>query len=152
MVEIIVVTAVIIVAFTAILQLFAFQTRIERVKREELAAYALLSEALEAVRAVRDDSWSDLSSLVIGADYYPEISGSAWVLASSDPGPVDVYSRWITLTQVRRDDTSDDIVSAGCSGCSIDPDTLLVTAYVEWQSAGATKTKDLTTYFTNWQE
>ena len=152
MVEIIVVVAVILVAFTAILQLFTLQAQIERVKREELVAYAFLSEALEAVRSVRDDSWTNISSLTAGADYYPEIFASAWTLASIDPGPVDGYSRWITLAQVRRDDTSDDIVPSGCSGCYIDLDTLLITAYVEWQSGGSTKTKNLTTYLTNWQE
>ena len=147
MVEIIVVTAVIIVAFTAILQLFTLQAQIERVKREELAAYALLSEALEAVRAVRDDNWSNLSSLTISADYYPLISGGAWTLAPTDPGPIDGYSQWVVLGSVARD-ASDDIV---LSGGTLDADTLRVTAYVEWQSGGSTKTKSLDTYLTNWQ-
>ena len=147
MVEIIVVTAVIIVAFTAILQLFTLQAQIERVKREELAAYALLSEALEAVRAVRDDNWSNLSSLIIGADYYPVISSAEWTLAPTDPGPIDGYSQWVVLGSVARD-SNDDIV---LSGGTLDVDTLRVTAYIEWQSGGSTKTKSLDTYFTNWQ-
>jgi len=74
MVEIMVVIAVILVAFTAILQLFNLQVQTERSRRDQIGAYALLSEALEATRAVRDDNWTNLSSLTLGADYYPEIS------------------------------------------------------------------------------
>jgi len=146
MVEIIVVVAVILVAFTAILQLFKLQTQIERVKREQLAAYALLSEALEAVRAVRDGDWSNLSSLAIGADYYPIISSGAWTLTSLDPGLIDGYSEWVVFESVERD-INDDIVS---SGGTIDDDTLQLIAYVEWQSGSSTTTKSLTTYLTNW--
>jgi len=147
MVEIIVVTAVITVAFTAILQLFTLQAQTERARREQLAAYALLSEVLEAVRAVRDDNWSNLSSLTAGADYYPVISGSAWTLTSTDPGPIDGYSRWVVFGSVQRDG-SDDIVA---SGGIIDSDTLRVTAYAEWLAGNSTTTKSLATYLTNWQ-
>ena len=147
MVEIIVVVAIIIVAFTAILQLFKLQAQSERMKREELAAYTLLSEALEATRSVRDDNWSNLSSLILGADYYPVVSSGAWSLSLTDPGPIGRYSQWVVVSSVQRD-TNDDIVS---SGGVVDADTLFATAYVEWQSGGSTRTKNLSTYFTNWQ-
>ncbi|MFY9457916.1 MAG: hypothetical protein WAP23_03240 [Candidatus Spechtbacterales bacterium] len=147
MVEIIVVVAVILVGFTSILQLFRLQAQTERTKREELAAYAFLSEALEAVRGVRDQNWSNLSSLTLGADYYPVISSGAWTLSLADPGPQDGYVRWIVLNSAQRNAGSD-IVS---SGGTVDADTFRITAHIEWQSGGATKTKSLTTYLTNWQ-
>lgn len=148
MVEIIVVIAVIIVAFTAILQLFRLEIRTERVRREELRAYALLSEAMEAARSVRDDEWSNLSTLTPGVDYYSTIQDGSWILSGTDPGQINGYSRWVVLSQVQRD-ANDDIVS---SGGTLDPDTLLVTGYVEWQSGGETKNRSLATYLTNWQE
>lgn len=148
MVEIIVVTAVIITAFTAILQLFKLQVQTERAKREEMAAFTLLSESLEAVRSIRDDSWSNLSSLTMGAEYYPEISGNSWVLSGVDPGAINGYSRWIVVNSVNRN-ASGDIVSPP-SG-SPDPDTFEIVSYVEWQSNGTTTSRDLTTYLTNWQ-
>ena len=147
MVEIIVVVALILVGFTAILQLFQLQISTERIKREELAAYALLSETLEAVRSVRDSNWNNLSSLTIGADYYPVLQGGAWALTITNPGPLDGYSKWLNLSSVQRD-VNANIVPAGGS---IDGDTLRVSAFVEWQSSGNTKTKNLTTYLTNWQ-
>jgi type II secretory pathway pseudopilin PulG len=146
-VEIVVVVAMILFAFTAILQLFRLQISGERAKREQLVAHALLAEAIEATRSVRDDDWANLSSLTLDADYYPEIFGGAWTLSSSDPGPIDGYSRWVVLSSVMRD-TNDDIVS---SGGVVDPDTLNITAYIEWQGSGSTKTESLTTYLTNWQ-
>lgn len=148
MVEMIVVIAVILVTFTSILQLFRFQIRAEYSKREELKAYALLAESIEAVRSVRDDGWSNLSLLIIGADYYPVILSGAWALSTNDPGPFDGYSRWIVLSSVLRD-ANDNIVSAGGT---IDEGTLQISAYTEWQSGGDTKTKSLTTYLTNWRE
>lgn len=147
MVEIIVVVAVILVGFTAILQLFRLQIQTERIKREELAAYALLSEALEAVRSVRDSNWGNLSALTMRADYYPVISGTAWTLSLTNPGPTNGYSQWVVLSSVQRDINANIIPSGG----STDADTFRVRAYVEWQSSGNTKTKSLTTYLTNWQ-
>lgn len=145
MVEIIVVVAVVMVAFTAILQLFKLQLEGERAKREELQVYALLSESLEAVRAVRDHAWTNLSSLTLGANYYPVISGNAWTLSGTDPGPIDGFTRWITLSSVRRDG-SDNIV---LSGGTVDSGTLLVTSTINWESRGRTKTRSLATYLTN---
>lgn len=147
MVEIIVVVAVVIVAFTAILQLFKLQLQSERAKREELGAYALLTETMEAVRSIRDAGWANLSSLTLGADYYAVISGGAWTLVITDPGPLDGYTRWVVLGSVQRN-ASDDIVP---SGGIVDSGTLEATAYVEWSSGTATRTKTLTTYLTNWQ-
>jgi type II secretory pathway pseudopilin PulG len=147
MVEIIVVVAVILVGFTTILQLFRLQVQTERIKRDELAAYALLSESLEAVRSIRDSNWGNLSALTMGADYYPVVSGGAWSLTLANPGPVNGYSQWVSLSSVQRDINGNIIPSGG----STDADTLRVRAYVEWQSSGNTKTKSLTTYLTNWQ-
>lgn len=145
-VEIIVVVAVILVGFTAILGLVRFQFRQDRVAREDVRAYALLSEAMEAVRSVRDDNWSNLSSLTKGANYYPAISGSAWVLSGSDPGAIDGFSRRVVFQSAQRNLSSDIVDSGGV----VDPDTIGVVGYIEWQSSGRTKTKTLTTYLTNW--
>jgi len=156
LVEILVVLSVIIVAFTAILQLYKLQIQTERAKRDDLGVYALLSESLEAVRSIRDDNWTNLSSLTMGTDYYTIISGGAWSLSSTDPGPINGFSRWVVLNSVRRD-INDDIVSSGgsidsdSSGGSIDSDTLRITANAEWPRRNTTSTRSLSTYLTNWQ-
>jgi type II secretory pathway pseudopilin PulG len=146
-IEIIVVIAVIIVAFTAILELFRLNIQSSMQSRENVQAYALLAEALEGTRSVRDGGWSNLASLVPGVDYYPVIIGGAWALQATNPGPIDGFSQRVVLSQTRRDANSNIVTSGG----TVDPDTLLVTAYIEWQSRGGAKTKNLTTYLTNWQ-
>lgn len=146
-VEVLVVMSIALTAFMTIFQLFQLQIRAERLRREEIRAYALLSESLEAVRSVRDADWTNLSSLSIGTNYYPEILVNSWSLSVVNPGAIDGFTRWIVLDEVRRD-ASDNIVS---SGWPVDSDTLEVIATVAWQSSGATKTKTLTVYLTNWQ-
>ena len=146
-IEIMVVVAVVVFGFTAILELFRLNVQSSMQSRENLQAYALLTEALEAVRSVRDGGWSNLASLIPGVDYYPVISGGAWMLQTTSPGPIDGFSRRVVLNQARRDAGSNIVASGGV----IDPDTLGVTAHIEWQSRGDAKTKNLTTYLTNWQ-
>lgn len=146
-IEIIVAVAVILFGFTAILQLFRLNIQSSIQNREGLRAHALLAEAMEAARSVRDAGWINLSALTPGVDYYPVISAGAWALQTSNPGPVDGFSRRVVLDQARRDVNSDIVTSGG----TIDPDTFRVTAYITWQSGGGTKTKNLVTYLTNWQ-
>ena len=76
-VEILVVSSIIIVALMAILQLFQLEVRAERFRREELQAYALISESLEAARSVRDEDWSSIDGLVRGTSYYPQVSAGS---------------------------------------------------------------------------
>ena len=146
-IEILVVVAVILVGFTAILELFRLNVQSSMQSRENVQAYALLAEALEGTRSVRDGGWSNLASLTPGVDYYPVIVGGAWTLQTINPGPIDGFSRRVVFIRALRDASSNIVPSGG----TIDPDTLLVTAYIELQSRGDTKTKNLTTYLTNWQ-
>lgn len=147
-VEIIVVIAIITTAFVAILQLAFLERRAQIVAREDITAYVLARESLEAVRSVRDDNWDNLSTLTFNTPYYPVINGSIWELSGTDPGQVNGYDRWIEVEEVFRD-TNDDIV---LSGGTSDSDTLKATAYVEWITAGGnTRQVTLETYLTNWQ-
>lgn len=147
-IEIMVVVGVVVFGFTAILELFRLNIQSSMTSRENLQAHALLAEAVEATRSVRDAGWSNLSSLIPQVDYYPIISGGAWALQTINPGPVNGFSRRIVLEQARRDANSDIVTSGG----TVDPDTFKVSAYIEWQSGGSAKTKNIVTYLTNWQE
>jgi len=148
-VEMIVVIAVILTALVSILQFSVVGRQTQNLAQETGAAAVLAREALEAVRSERDDNWTNISSLTFGTRYYPDLVGSSWVLAVSNPGPIDIYTRWVEFAEVRRDDTTDGIV---LSGGSPDPDTRHVTAYVEWtKQGGSTGSLQIETYITNWQ-
>jgi len=149
MVEIIVVIAIIISTFTAILQVALFERRSQNLARQNSAAYVLARGTLEATRSIRDGNWSDISSLTYTTPYYLTLSSSAntWELSTSNPGPIDIYTRWIEVSEVFRDG-NDDIVTSGTS----DADTRHIEAFVSWTIGGGdTRQIDLETYLTNWQ-
>lgn len=105
----------------------------------------LLEEGAEAVRIVRDNAWSNISSLTAGTSYYPTFSGSSWTL-STTPNTVGSFTRTVIISNVNRDNSTEDIVS---SGGTIDAGTKLVTVTVSWVEGGTTVTKTLQFYISD---
>ena len=100
----------------------------------------LLEEGAEAVRVLRDNGWSNISSLSPNTTYYPSFSGT-WTL-STTPVSVGSFTRTVTVTNVNRDSSSQDIALTGTD----DPQTKLITVTVAWTEGGNTKTKTLSFY------
>ncbi len=117
----------------------------ERGRRATEAAN-LAEEGIEALRAMRDDSWSsNIQPLANGASYYPVISGDSWTITASDPGLIaGRYTRKVELSEVYRD-ADDDISASG----SLDPKSRGVTVTVEWLEGDDTASLILETYITN---
>lgn len=101
----------------------------------------LLEEGAEAVRIMRDDAWSNISSLTVGTTYYPTFSGGTWLL-SATPNTIGIFTRTAIITSVNRDDSTQDIASVGTD----DPKTKLVTLTVSWPEGGTTVIKTLKFY------
>lgn len=104
----------------------------------------LLEEGAEAVRVIRDDAWTNISSLIPDTDYYPTFTGTTWSL-SSTPNTVDIFTRTIRVANVSRDNSTKDISASGTE----DPDTKLFTVTVSWPEGGETITKTLQFYIMN---
>lgn len=146
LVELVIATAIISIAFFAFLQTGIVAVRLLRNEKENLEATVLLQETMEVTRAVRDESWSanigwrtDVSNP--SPRYYPIIQNGKWLLATTSPGLVNGrYDRYVTFERVNRDG-SDRIAVSG----SDDPGTKKIKATVTW---GA-KTKEITAYATN---
>ena len=102
----------------------------------------LLEEGAEAVRIARDNAWSNISSLMVGTNYYPTFLHGTWVL-STTANTVDIFTRKVVLTNVNRDDNTKDIVD---SGGTLDNDAKLVTVTVSWIEGGTTVVKTLQFY------
>jgi len=107
----------------------------------------LLEEGAEAVRILRDNAWSNISSLTVGTNYYPTFSGGTWTL-SATPNAVGIFTRTVTIANVNRDTSSDpntgkDIVS---SGGALDVGTKLITVTVSWVEGGTMVSKTLNFY------
>lgn len=152
LIEIVIVTAVMTIALFGFLQAGIVAVRLLRNEKENLEATLLAEEALEAVRAVRDESWgagiawrteSPLSSPSLR--YYPVVQNGKWVLATTSPGLVNgKYNQYVIFERVGRN-ASDQIVSSGGTN---DPETRKVIA----RATTTTKTVELVTYLTNFQK
>ena len=145
LIEIVIVTAIVIVTLGAFLQASTLSVRLLRTQKESLIATLLAQEGMEAVRAVRDESWTaNITPLVNDTTYYPAVINNKWVMTTNNPGVQNgLYSRSITFAQVSRNG-QDDIAPSG----TVDTSTRKVTVTVTWGS----KQEQLVAYITNFQE
>lgn len=108
--------------------------------RQAVAKFA--QEGIEAVRAIRDNSWEDIEDAV-GSNYgVSQDQNGVWQFAGSDNSQ-NFLTRVVTLANVYRDDNGD-IVEAGGT---VDINTKKVTVTVSGQGISD---YTLTTYLTNW--
>ncbi|MBI2454461.1 MAG: prepilin-type N-terminal cleavage/methylation domain-containing protein [Parcubacteria group bacterium] len=112
-------------------------------------ANALAAETVEAVRALRDENWSNLDGLTPRADYYLSFSEGLkkWSAVSLNPGKVEaVFTRSFRVFPVYRDSAGGNIVS---SGGVLDAETLRVEVIVSWIDRGTLKDQRLISYLSN---
>ena len=129
----------IVAAFTTALRsVIGSTTRVQ-------AAY-LQEEGMDAVRILRDDSWTNnIASQTPGVAFYLTFDGTTWKSTTTNTFIDTVFMRTATLDSVYRNG-SQDIVS---SGGNLDANTRKVTVSVSWADRGATTTQTLATYLTN---
>lgn len=145
-IEIIVCLAIIMITFWSFAGIAQYSLKIQEQSNAKIEAINLASEAIEAIRSVRNESWDNISSLSLETKYYPIISENKWILTLTDPGIISgTYDRSIIIEQVYRD-INDNISETGTE----DNQTKKITALVEWNDRGKTKQIDLITYLTNW--
>ncbi len=81
---------------------------------QQLQANAQLHEAAEAVRALRDQSWSTIAT---NGTYHSVVSGSTWALASGAE-TVGGFTRQIVITDAKRDVSGALVTSGGTDDLS----------------------------------
>lgn len=144
LVELLVVIGLLAVFMPAILTSFVTSREGKAQQYQRLKAQALLNESVEALRNVREGSWSAVST---DGTFYPQVSAPVWQLTSGIE-TVDEFSRSITLSEVRRD-SDGNVVSAGGT---VDPSTRKAELSVSWTAPYAsslTATYFLTRYLQN---
>lgn len=158
LVEAIVAITVFSVGMIASAQMTLAALRLSGESKNTVQAANYLEEGLEAVRSVRDSSWTDIAT---DGDYHLTSDPDAltpWQLVAGGTETIGKFSRTITISAVRRADTDgsgaltagDDIVQSG--GSFDDPDTKKVTATIRWEQGNRTVTRSVSTYLTNWQQ
>lgn len=114
-------------------------------------ALFLIEEGVEAVKIIRDTSWSSqIAPLTAGTPYYLVFT-STWTLSSINPGPIDgVFTRTVRFQDVYRRTVDDDLVDVSSLESKVlDQGTKKVTVSVSWNSPNGTKTRSISTYLAN---
>jgi len=145
-IEVIICIAIITITFWSFTGIAKYSLKIQEQSKAKIEAINLASEAIEAVRSIRDESWDNISSLLLETKYYPIISENKWTLTLNNPGLINgTYSYSVTLERIYRD-ANDNISETGTE----DNQTKKIIALVEWPDREETKQISLSTYLTNW--
>ena len=142
--EIVVGAAIIAASFVAIIGVYSTLTKYSFQTLPRIQAAMLAEESLEAVRSMRDESYSlKVGSLSSNATYYLYWSSTASSFsATTAASTIDsTFTRTLTFTPAYRDG-SYNLASTGTA----DADTKLVTATVTWLQGSTTKSYVLKTY------
>ena len=148
LIELLITVSIISIAMFAFAQAAIVFLRAANISSQPQVAAQLAQEGIEAVRSLRNESWSaNIASLTVGTQYYPIISSDSWQLDTVDPGPLqEKFTRFVKFSSVERD-FNDDIVS---SGGTVDADTLQVKVTIQWtDEREQVRNFDLVTYLTN---
>lgn len=145
LIEILIVGVVIAIGFVGLVAFLINSSGITFQITRNTEAASLAEEGVEAVRSMRDESWSLVST---AGTYYPEIVVDKWTLTTTDPGLVNgLYTRTVAIDDVNRD-VNDDIAPSG----TLDPNTKRVTVTVTWSENQKTEDVTIETYITNFLE
>ncbi len=143
MVEILVAVSIMAVSILTAMEVTQKSLEVSRQASHRTQASFLLEEGAEAVRILRDNAWTNISSLTPNTNYYLKFSGGTWISSSTaSDGVVGIFTRKISLASVNRDNTTKDISSVGTD----DPGTKLITVTVSWVEGSTTITKTLQFY------
>lgn len=105
----------------------------------------LAEEGYEVVRLLRDDGWTNLSSLPLQTSHYLQISTTTISITGTPEIVSGKYTRSFLLSPIYRN-AADDIVASTTVGANIDDDSRQVTVSVS-DSRGTTTMKALFTNF-----
>ena len=154
LIEILIASAVILVAMTTLSSVVLSAFRITDEGVEKIQAEFLAGEGLEVVRLLRDKGWeANIEPLSSGTVYYPvwNVSTIDWTLDASDPGLIDgTFTRVVIFEDVYRRLSDDDIVpEEDAATKALDSGTKKVTSRVSWKGRASSPEVRLEMYITN---
>jgi hypothetical protein len=144
-VEIIVGAAILSVALGGLVAAMRIAVRASYDNLGKTQANFLLTEGVEAVRALRDASWSaNIAGLADSSIYYLYFNGTKWATTSAEQVIDGAFYRKFSVYNVYRDG-SDNIAASGAA----DSGTRKAVVSVAWRAGKSTTTVQATTYITN---
>lgn len=145
LIEVVIGSALLLVLLVSITAVAQQSLQALRETKRQVQAELLLREGFEALRMVRDISWTNISTLSTGTSYGLSLQGGVWGVAGSSQ-QIDIFTRSFTLDPVYRDG-SWNIASSGTN----DPDARKVTMRVVYEAPSGTVTRELSAYYANIQ-
>lgn len=145
LVEALFVISIAIFSILMIWKVYVFYVKISLSNPKSFQASFLAEEGIEAVKFMRDSSWSGfLATTTPGLSYTLVWTGEDWRATTTPAMILGQFDRRVVFAGVYRD-ASGNISEAG----TLDPDTRKVTVTVSWIKDTATTTRQITTYVTN---
>ena len=110
----------------------------------QVQATLLLEEGAEAVKTIRDASWSNISGLTLNTNYYLSYNNTSnvWSLSTTASNIDGIFTRTVVFSSVERD-SNDDIVT---TGGTTDTGMKKVTITTTWLSTEGLTSRVLTFY------
>lgn len=151
LVEVLIASAIIMTSVVSIMGVYGGLTSIAIRNTAKVQAGMLLDEGAEALRFMRDVSWStNINPLINGTTYalYWDYSASnyGWRATTTKDMIDGQFDRTFVLSSVNRDASSFDIVN---SGGTLDTGTRKATITVSWYDGVATTSKSIIMYLFN---
>ncbi len=144
LIEVMVAASIVTLLVVGITSMYGLVIRSSREAIRGTQSSLLLEEGLEAVRVIRDASWSAVDNASIGTSYTLVWTGTTWSLGAT-PVLIDgTFDRRVVFGNVYRD-AGDDIAASG----TLDPQTLRVDVTVSWNTGVATTSRTISTYIGN---
>lgn len=145
LIEVVIGTAILGSTIVFLLGLVQNTVEISQKTLERTQASYLLEEGVEATKTIRDDAWSNISSLLDNTVYYLSWNGTRWSF-STTASTIDSFTRTVTFDSVSRD-INDDIVFSG--GSYDDSRTRKATVNVSWQNFFGSESESLTFFLSD---
>ncbi len=128
LVEAVIALGVAVIAITALINLSLVAVRSAQSGRNNLTGQNLANQCLEIVRALRDDSWSNLPE---EGTYYLSEAGN--IESEESEGEIGIYTRKLDIGDVAAEKKQ-------------------VTCTILWTEGNEEKQVRVATYLTNWNE
>jgi Tfp pilus assembly protein PilV len=149
LIEVLIASAIISTSVLASLGVFGTMARLQYRNTARIQASFLADEGIEAVKTLRNASWSaNLANLNIGTKYYLYWNNHSWNVNASSTLVDGQFSRYFKLANAYRD-SSFNITASTTSGATIDADMRGMTMYVDWVDEAGTSSKSIETYLYN---
>jgi Tfp pilus assembly protein PilV len=147
LVEVLITSSVLIIFISALIASINVYLKQSDKNRDDVKIGFLLEEGIEALKTIRDESWTNkIATLDTDTKYYLEYTTDKWIATSSNLFIDNKYERSFILEEAYRDGNSD----LNTSG-TIDNDAKLLTVEVYWfdNNKQSTSSKSLSTYIIN---